>query len=154
MKKAAMLLVLGAFLAISSPSQTTILQGQATTFASPTQSFVPTTSVASKPVNGLAANIAFVHEDTDVPRRCAPAGLPPQCFKPEGHALRRASRMVEYQTTLDSLSSEEENGLFVTTGPLSEKPSEHGGSTPDNSLSSISPAQVSLSTQRTTVLRL
>lgn len=150
----AVLLVLGAFFATSGLSQAAGLQGQAITDVTPTQSHAPTTSVASEPVKGLAANVAFVHEDTDAPRRCAPADLPPQCLKPEGYPLRRAPRMVEYQTALDSLSSEEESGLLVTTGPLSEKPGERSDGTPDNSLSSMSPAQSSLSTQRTTVLRL
>jgi hypothetical protein len=139
----AMLLALGAFLATSGPSQATVLEGQAITFATPTQSSIPTIAVVSEPVNGLGANVAFVHENNDAPRRCAPACLPPQCLKPEGHALRRAPRIVEYQTALDSLSSEEESGLLVTTGPLSEKPGERGAGTQDNSLSSMSPAQAS-----------
>lgn len=150
----AMLLALGAFLATSGPSQATVLEGEATTFATPTQSSTPTIAVVSEPVNGLAANVALVHENNDAPRRCAPACLPPQCLKLEGHALRRAPRIVEYQTALDSLSSEEESGLLVTTGSLSEKPGERGAGTQDNSLSSMSPAQASLITQRTTVLRL
>jgi hypothetical protein len=151
----AMLLVLGVFLAASGLSQADAPQGQAIPLAPPTQSLPPTPLVASEAVHGLAAPFAFMHEGTDAPRRCAPADLPPQCVKPEGHhALRRAPRMVEYQTALDSLSSKEVSGRLVTTGPLSEKPGEHSTGRPDNALSSMSPAQASLSTQRTTVLRL
>jgi len=150
-----MLLVLGAFLATVGPFQAAVLQGQAITDVTPTQSYVPTTSVAGGPVTGLAANVAFVQEDTEAPRRCAPAGLPPQCLKPESHALRRTSRMMDHQTALDSLSSKEKRGDLGTTGPFSEKPGERNGvNAPDNSLSCMSSAQASLSTQRTTVLRL